>query len=1205
MFLGYPHCDGESPMKLSRNFLPLPTWAKSLKNFLFALSVVLPTVTVSSLPAFAQTATVTTLAVTSAGSAVTTVTSPAVVTLTANVTTGGAPVTHGTVNFCYTLQTACSGAGMIGAAQLTPSGTAAISFRPAVGTHSYTAVFLGNTSVQASSSAASSLTVTAGVASVEPTTTTVTVVGTPGSYALTGAVAVDGTSTSPTGTLNFIDLTNGSTTLASSALSNPTLGAGYLIVPASTSLQNTTPLAVGDFNGDGNPDLIAKLADGTLTLQIGLGNNSFSTGATIPGGASLVAVGDFNSDGKLDVVTLANGAINTFFGNGAGHFTAAPANTPFSLAAGGIAVADFNRDGNLDLAMIDGASVTVYLGAGDGTFTAGYTNQIVSADVGLVFSSQYGIAVGDFNADGIPDIAVPWQVVGGLTGGESQFIVSVFFGDGAGNFMPTPVNLPPGGDTLLMSPPGSMTVVASDLNGDGKADIFVALYYYSCCPGLITTGTYSLDNNGDGTFTILNPFSSNFLGPPVASAAVDTTGNGTPSIANLWADFPGGPFEGAPASIYYGTGFVSVSDATFPTSFLAGDFRGDGTQQIVTGGPIATSIVGNQAISSATVTNVAVSPPGSGVHQVEATYAGDAAHAGSTSAPVSLSAVQATPVVTLSASSPIVFGQPVVLTATVTSTGSTPIGNVAFFNGAASLGTSVLTGGIATLSVNSLASGAYSITASYSGDSNNNPATSSPLSITVPLPTPALVLTTPTPSITFGSPITLKATMTVTGTLPTASIIFKNGTTVLGSQALNASGIATLTVPAPGLPVGTDSLTATFAGNSSFSAVTSAPLTVTVAKATPTLVLTSSAATITVGAAETLTLTLPTTDPTPAGTVTFLMGATTLGSSTVANGSAQFTTSSLPAGKDTIAASWSGDDTFTAATSPAIVVMVAPTLTLTAAIGTIYAGVADTITIALAPTGNAIVPTGTITLSSGSYKSSATPLSAGSASITIPANTLPAGADTVTATYSGDTNYPAASAAIILTASAAPPPNFTVSAPSVSLAPGASTSNTVQITLTPVTGFTGTVDLTASITSSPMNATDPPTLSFGSNSSVAITGSAAATATLTIATTAQVISRNTQPGTHDRLKWIASGSAVLACALLWGIPARRKGLLAAARNLALLSLLAAAASTALSSCGGHSTKITNPGTTPGSYTITITGKSGALTSTGTVTLTVQ
>ncbi len=1148
-----------------------------------------------------------------------TVVSPAVVTLTAAVIVGNVPVTHGTVNFCYTLQTACSGAGMIGAAQLTPSGTAAISFRPAVGTHSYTAIFLGNTSDQASSSAASKLTVTAG-ASVAPTATTVTVSGTPGNYTLTGTVTADGKLTSPAGTLNFVDITNGSTTLASPALSNPTLGAGYLNVPATTSLKNTTPLAVGDFNGDGNPDLIAKLADGTVALQIGQGNNSFSTGATIPGGASLVAVGDFNSDGKLDVVTLANGAINVFFGDGAGHFTAAPANTPFNLVVAGISVADFNRDGNLDLAMINGTSVMVYLGAGDGTFTAGYSYEIVSNDIGETAQSQSGIAVGDFNADGIPDIAVAWQIVGEGLQADSEFNISFFFGDGAGNFTPSVVTLPAeidtdifGPDPLFGAPPGAMVIAASDINGDGRADISASISYIACCPGGEITADFAVNNNGDGTFTIPNPYSDLYLGPPVANVAVDISGNGTLFISTLWADAQLGPLEqgqGDPAHIDYGNGSVAVSDSSFPKAFLAGDFNGDGIQEVMVGGPIATSIIGYQTSSSATLTHVGVSPPGSGIHQVEATYAGDAAHTGSTSAPVSLGAVLATPVVTLSASSPIVAGQPVVLTATLTSSGTVPTGNVTFFNGAASLGTSVLTGGIATLSLNSLASGSYSITASYSGDSNNNPATSSPLSITVPLPTPALVLTTPTPSTTFGSPITLKATMKVTGILPAASIAFMNGTTVLGSPALDKSGVATLTVPAPGLPVGTDSITATFAGNSSFSAVTSAPLIVTVAKATPTLVLTSSAATITVGAAETLTLALPAADPAPTGTVTFLMGAATLGSSTIANGSANFTTNTLPAGKDTITAFWSGDDTFTAATSPAIVVMVAPTLTLTAASGTIYAGVSDTITIILAPTGNSIVPTGTITLSSGSYKSSATALSAGSASIAIPANTLPAGADTVTATYSGDTNYPAGSASIALTVSTAPPPNFTISAPSLSLMPGASTSNTVQITLTPVTGFTGTVDLTANITSSPMNATDPPTLSFGSNSSVAITGSAAATATLTIATTAQVISRNTQPGTQPnipaRLKWIASGSAVLACVLLWGIPARRrKGLLAAARNLVLLALLAAAASTALSSCGGHSTKITNPGTTPGAYTITVTGKSGTLTSTGTVTLTIQ
>jgi hypothetical protein len=449
--------------------------------------------------------------------------------------------------------------------------------------------------------------------------------------------------------------------------------------------------------------------------------------------------------------------------------------------------------------------------------------------------------------------------------------------------------------------------------------------------------------------------------------------------------------------------------------------------------------------------------------------------------------------------------------------------------------------------------------------------------------------------------------MTVNGILPSGSITFKNQNTVLGSQALDKKGVATLVLTTTGLPAGTDSVTAAFAGNSDYSAVTSAPLTVTVAKATPVLVLTPSAATITIGAAETLVLTLPAADSAGTGTVTFYMGTAMLGSSAASSGSAKFTTTALPAGMDSITATYAGDANFNGATSPATIVMVAPAMALTSAATTIYSGVPDAITISLGVGGSSVIPTGTITLSSGGYTSAPANLSGGSVTITIPADTLPEGSETVIASYSGDANFPAASGSIALTVSTAPPPGFTISAPALTLAPGATAGNTVQVTLTPVTGFTGGVDLTAQVTSSPQNANDSPTVSFGSNQTVSISGSNPVTATLTISTMAPTIARNDSKPIHNGSEWLTSGGTVLACVLLWGIPGlRRKGLIGWTRNVTLLLVSLAVLLGASTGCGGsHSMKVTNPGTTPGTYSITVTGKSGAISSTGTVKVTIQ
>ena len=183
-------------------------------------------------------------------------------------------------------------------------------------------------------------------------------------------------------------------------------------------------------------------------------------------------------------------------------------------------------------------------------------------------------------------------------------------------------------------------------------------------------------------------------------------------------------------------------------------------------------------------------------------------------------------------------------------------------------------------------------------------------------------------------------------------------------------------------------------------------------------------------------------------------------------------------------------------------------------------------------------------------------------------------------------------------------PSFTISGPSVTVVPGATTGNTSTITLTPTGGFTGSVALTATVTTSPAGAVSPPTFSFGSTSPVSITGANAGTATLTIATTAGG-SCSQAYQTQRGIPWYAGGGAVLACALFFGIPARRRRWRTMAGMLALLAALTGG----VLSCGGSSgsgcPSLLSSSTSPGIYTVTVTGTSGAVTAAGTVTLTVQ
>jgi hypothetical protein len=362
----------------------------------------------------------------------------------------------------------------------------------------------------------------------------------------------------------------------------------------------------------------------------------------------------------------------------------------------------------------------------------------------------------------------------------------------------------------------------------------------------------------------------------------------------------------------------------------------------------------------------------------------------------------------------------------------------------------------------------------------------------------------------------------------------------------------------------------------------------------------------------TVTISGPSGNPVPTGTVTlsspgFLYPAT----QPLTNGSAVLTISCcLIGGQDTLTATYLGDDNYTAGTASANVNVISQTNILFPTFPppiSVNQSLSVTVTVESGFTNLTTPPTGTITFSSGSYSSSPVQLSAGSASITIPGNSLSVGTDTLTANYSGDTNYESSTNFEYVTISAGPP-GLILAGTAVTLAPGATTGNTSTITATPSNGFTGSVALTAAITASPTGAQDPPTLSFGATTPVSITGTSAGSATLTITTTPATASSLVYPR-GSTTPWYLVGGSTLACILLFWAPTRGRNW----RITLGMGMLFAALAGGLFACGGGSGGggggggggTSNLGTTAGTYTITLTGTSGSTTETGTVTLTVQ
>ncbi|MGB6974413.1 MAG: Ig-like domain repeat protein [Terracidiphilus sp.] len=358
------------------------------------------------------------------------------------------------------------------------------------------------------------------------------------------------------------------------------------------------------------------------------------------------------------------------------------------------------------------------------------------------------------------------------------------------------------------------------------------------------------------------------------------------------------------------------------------------------------------------------------------------------------------------------------------------------------------------------------------------------------------------------------------------------------------------------------------------------------------------------------------------GTITFKSGASTIGTAQLSSaGVAELQTETIPGGANNLTAVFPGDASFMTSTSAPVNLSVQPALTspgLPTASPTnpaVGANVTFNVTMTTdsagaAPTGTVTFINGTTTLgtvpltgTAGSYSQASISLAGGTA--TFSTTSLPAGSDSVTAMYSGDSNYAGSGSNPVTVAVGSTSGSISLTGTNVTIsAPGTTTGNTSTITVTPTGGFTGAVALTATITASPAGALYTPTLSFGSTTPVTISGASAATGTMTVSTTTKTSSALEMPQ-RPGAGWMAGG-ATLACLLLFGLPGRRRRW----RQMLGMMVLATALVYGVSSCGGGGGAGGGggggiAGTTPGTYTATVTGTSGTVTAQTTVTITVQ
>ena len=721
--------------------------------------------------------------------------------------------------------------------------------------------------------------------------------------------------------------------------------------------QSAVSIAIADINGDGRVDAVVAnmcgsdgdCSHGVVSTLLGNGDGTFQPALSYDSGgtsAVSVAVADINGDQKADVLvansndrngdSLDGSVASVLLGNGDGTLQPAISYASGGFGASSVVVTNIDGDGNPDVVLANEwidcntwmtGAVSVLLGNGDGTLRGG-----VNYSSSAWFS--YSVASADVNGDGKLDLLLANACNNNSS--CSYGTASVLLGNGDGTFQ-TGINYNVGAQDAF-------SVVAADVNGDGKLDLLVG---NECALTDCSNGSASvLLGNGDGTFQTPVIYSSGGL-YTFSLAVADVNADGKPDllIANMCAD---GTCSNGSVGVLLGNG-----DGTFQTpvtyssgglymfSLAVADVNGDGKPDLL----VANECADNNCSNG--VTGVLLGN-GDGTFRTPVAYSsaglytlaiaiGDVNGDGRPDVVVANQCASSNDCSTGSIGILLGNGDGTFQSAATT---ATPVlANIqslvlADFNGdhkldvASGAGNVVLLGnGDGTLQspIALGANGPGIAVGDFNGDGRPDLAVGG-VSVLLNVskgfvfPTTTTLVSSASPSI-LGESVSFTATVAaqVKGT-PTGTITFKDGDTQLGQSTLTG-GTASLSISS--LTVGSHSIVASYSGDSNFTGSASTVESQIVQQAATSTSISAAPSTASLNQTITLTATVTSGNSSaPTGTATFFDGTSSIGSSSLSGGVASLSTSALAAGTHNITAQYSGDSNFNGSVSSVTSVVV-------------------------------------------------------------------------------------------------------------------------------------------------------------------------------------------------------------------------------------------------------------------------------------------